>query len=199
MSIGDLVVLRNPPVDIRDNVWTSDTELRGWPEQQLTLNANLPLDHAGPGLVDQFSDLLPVTLTAGTKVQTWMVRLDPVTAPQITLSGSITYDTPILGVIVIKNRLDATDVLLGHPGIMYNNNVNRGMELADGTNLDTFEISADGLRITYLMNVTNGPTDDIRIITASPPTSCPGDADDNYAINFADITEVLENWGMLCP
>lgn len=31
------------------------------------------------------------------------------------------------------------------------------------------------------------------------PPACPGDADGNNVVNFADITKVLENWGMPGP
>lgn len=33
----------------------------------------------------------------------------------------------------------------------------------------------------------------------SPCTCCPGDADDSGEVNFADITSVLESWGVPCP
>ena len=31
------------------------------------------------------------------------------------------------------------------------------------------------------------------------PAPCPGDADNNRAVNFADITSVLANFNLVCP
>jgi hypothetical protein len=37
------------------------------------------------------------------------------------------------------------------------------------------------------------------VVLPAPPTPCPGDADNNGTVNFADITEVLTFWGQTCP
>lgn len=41
----------------------------------------------------------------------------------------------------------------------------------------------------------------IQVVAAKPTgtTCCPGDADGNGLVNFADITQVLNSWGVNCP
>lgn len=36
-------------------------------------------------------------------------------------------------------------------------------------------------------------------VTAAPPAPCPGDANGDRVVSFADITKVLENWGVAYP
>lgn len=38
-----------------------------------------------------------------------------------------------------------------------------------------------------------------QILGFHPPPPCAGDADHNGAVNFSDITEVLQNWAITCP
>jgi MYXO-CTERM domain-containing protein len=88
-------------------------------------------------------------------------------AGPILLNGYVVFDTPILGVL-IGNALGTTDALLGRPGVAYNQNSFRGLELEAATSeSDSFEISADRLRIDFVMEIGDW-TDDIRIVTAVP-------------------------------
>ena len=41
--------------------------------------------------------------------------------------------------------------------------------------------------------------DDLRFVVNVPPCPCPGDADGNLRVEFADITAVLANWGASYP
>lgn len=167
VEVGGDLVLAEPPADISNGLWTSDTEIRGWFERQVTLSADLTLDHVNPGFVDDPAQLVPGTLAADTTVWSYMVRLDPKTGGTHALTGYVVFDTPILGVLQDRPTLNATDDLLGRPGVTYNKNNNRGMELGyDG--IEYFQISADRLRLDFVMVVVNGPTDDIRIVTAVP-------------------------------
>lgn len=169
IGVGGSAVVANPPANIQNGQWTSNTEIRAWFERQTTLSANLTLSHINPGLVDASAQLVGGSVTAGQSVQSYMIRVDPATNAAVTLSGFVVFDTPIIG-IIINPFLGATDPILGRPGVTYNTNTNRGLELDDGTP-DSFEISADRLRIDFTLFVENGPTDDIRVITAIPAPS----------------------------
>ena len=168
VGTGGAAVLATPPADITNGLWTSNTEIRAWSERQTTLITNLVLDHAATGFINDPSQLVPGTVAAGTAVASYMVRLDPANGGTHTLSGFVVFDTPILGVLQDRGTLNASDILLGRPGVTYNTNNNRGMELGSASDSDNFQISADRLRIDFYMAVTNSPTDDIRIVTAIP-------------------------------
>lgn len=170
VSVGGSVVLRDPPPSILLNQWESNTEIRGWFERQVTLTAPLSLGHVNPGFVNDESQLVGGSVASGTTVQSYMVRLDPVAQGPSILTGFVIFDAPILGVL-IGSQLGPTDSVLARPGITYNANSFRGMELngADPEQ-DSFQISADRLRIDFTMDV-NDWTDDIRIVTAIPSPS----------------------------
>lgn len=168
VATGGAVVVATPPANIGNGQWTSNTEIRAWFERQATLSTDLILDHVNTGVVNSPSQLVPGTITPGTPIWSYMVRLDPATGGTHTLSGFIVFDTPILGVLQDRPTLGATDTDLGRVGVTYNTNNNRGMELGAGGGQEFFQISNDRLRLDFLMIVTDGPTDDIRIVTAIP-------------------------------
>lgn len=72
--------------------------------------------------------------------------------------------------------------------------------------------AGESLDFNFIPNATGVPGYDLAIgvvgspiysnflisVTNAPPASCPGDADNNGAINFADITSVLANFNLLC-
>lgn len=166
IEVGGAVVLRDPPTSILLNQWESDEEIRGWFEREVTLTSDLTLGHVDRGFVNDVSQVVNGVVTAGTKVQSYMVRLDPNGAGPALLSGVVVFDKPIFGVI-IGNRLIDTDAALGRPGVAYNQNSYRGMELDSSTpEADSFEISADRMAIDFTMEVGEW-TDDIRIVTSA--------------------------------
>lgn len=167
ITAGGDTVIAMPPANILHNQWENDTEIRVWFERETTLIEDIQLGHSQPGLVEDQSQLDGNTITSGTQVQSYMIRLDPVGQGPVTLSGYLTFDTEILGVY-IGSQLVTTDSFLGRPGVQYNANPFRGMEL-DVTNseADAFEISQDLMRIDFVMQVGEW-TDDIRVVTAVP-------------------------------
>jgi hypothetical protein len=169
VSVGGSAVVANPPANIQNGQWTSNTETRVWFERQTTLAADLTLSHVNTGFVTTGVPRVSGTVTAGTAVQSYMIRMDTATRNPVELSGFVIFNTPILGLIFGGNLLDTTDSILGRPGITYNTNTNRGLEF-DGTP-DAFTISADRLRIDFTVWTQNGPTDDIRVVTTIPSPS----------------------------
>jgi hypothetical protein len=174
VSVGGNVVLYPSgavPANIQNGQWSSNSEVRAWFERQTVLTSNLSVNHANPGRVDDASLLVPATISAGTAVQSYMVRFDPGGNNGVTRSGFVIFNTPILGLLTDRGPLIATDSLLGLPSVtQYNTNNNRGMEPNTGEG-EYFQISADRLRLDFSMTVTNQPTDDIRVVTAIPSPS----------------------------
>lgn len=134
-------------------------------ESTTTLSSGLALDVVAPGLPSG------LVLPAGVKVQSYLLHFDPVGAiPGTTISGgSITFDGPIIGLLINDASLNATDSVLGVAGATYFTGVGRGMDVG----VDQFIISADALTLD-LGTWTAGPAvDELRVITALPPALVP--------------------------
>lgn len=164
VAVGGAAVVAEPPSSIALDQWQSDTEVRGFFERQTTLSSNLTLDHVNVGFVEDLSELVSGVVPSGTTVQSYLFHADPLTTGL--LSGYVIFDTPVLGVEVQSFSLMGTDGRLGRPGVTYGTNSSRRLELSS-TSLDTFEISADRLRVDFTMQVDDAD-DEIRIVTAVP-------------------------------
>ncbi len=87
---------------------------------------------------------------------------------KIDLTGSITFDTDIIGVIFDKTTLDATDSLFGAASTMYAGvGDDRGFELKGKKNW--FSISADRRTLAFRTTV-NKSINEVRILTLAGPT-----------------------------
>ncbi len=150
----------------------SNTTMDAWDEQQgVTLASNLSVD-----ITQQGDYTSPVsgssTIAAGTTVDSHYINsLRLANTGSTTLTGTLTFPTDILGIIVRHGPLTASDVL-GAPGTDYTNgSLSNGLELGSGD-----ELNFSGPRtITLTSTETNG-FDDVRIITKhdSPPVANAG-------------------------
>ena len=176
-EVGGDAVIAEPPASILLNQWESNSEIRVWFERETILPQDINPAHSQPGFVNNASQLdieqsSGVTISAGTHVQSYMIRIDPLRADAVTRNGYVTFDSQILGVYV-GDQLDPTDSFLGRPGVQYNKNRLRGLDLESSPSTDNFEISSDLKRIDFTMAV-GVRTDDIRVITAAAiPTPGP--------------------------
>jgi len=167
IEVGGAAVVAEPPSNIALNQWESDTEIRGFFERQTTLLADLELNHVNTGLVDHESLLVPGFISAGTAVQSYLFHADSVDGFDALLSGYVVFDAPILGVLIKTASMNGTDDFLGRPGVTYGNSPGRRLELPPGS-LDTFEISADRMRLDFTLKF-GAAYDEIRIVTAVVP------------------------------
>lgn len=165
IGVGGAAVIAEPPASIANNHWESNTEIRCFFERQTMLGSSLGLDHVTTGLVNGSSLLAPGSVAAGTTVQSYLVHADSVAAFSDLLSGYITFDTPILGVLVNTQSLVGSDGLLGRPGITYGDSSARGLELQPAG--DFFAISADRTRLDFTLKFET-VYDELRIVTAVP-------------------------------
>ena len=101
--------------------------------QGIKLESELLVDLSSPGLYQRIHRHNDVEIAAGTMVRSYLLQLDPLgtrernseNKPRVT--GQITFDKPVIGLIASTARLTSTDTLLGHPDGQYKT-TRRGIE-----------------------------------------------------------------------
>lgn len=162
VEVGGAAVIAEPPADISQGLWESDTEARIWAERSVLLSSPLAVNAVNTGIA--FPDGVAGDI-ASQPVESYMLRSDPIGAHDASYDGFVVFDQPILGLIFFGGRLNNTDALLGRPGVIPYLNVARGLD-----DPDMFSITADRLRVDFHY-LTGGYSDDVRIITAVPEPS----------------------------
>ncbi len=134
----------------------------------LSLPAAVPVDITPPGsfptTFNRASELTPGQIAAGTSIDSYLLFSDPIGQPSafVNFSSTVTFSTPVLGVIVQSETLDATDPAVGAPGSVYAPASTRGLEL--GPYSDAVElVSPDTVHVDLQTNV---DIDEMRVITA---------------------------------
>jgi hypothetical protein len=166
-TTGAIDVLASPPPSVKLGDLRSDTELFTFQESSnLTLSQDVSVDITTAGTYQSKSSLTPGTISAGTEVDSYFLHSNPVHQPQVYV-GSITFSSPILGVIVLSAGLDKTDSLLGAPGTEYpTGNVGRGLELSPTEDYVTLSSDLKTLSVHF---TTHDDIDEVRILTAAVP------------------------------
>jgi hypothetical protein len=146
--------------------------IRGFVEQEgVTLPADLVVDLTEPGLYRNFSELPVVKprIAAGTEVNSFFLHSDQAVGTRgVRFRSAVTFDSEVLGVIVLRQTLDllarGTDAPVGSPTTLYPFGASsfRGIELGDR---DSIELSADRRTVTVDLNTVEA-LDQVRIITA---------------------------------
>jgi hypothetical protein len=172
------VTLIPGPVDVSTGVFESDTEIRVFAELQnitlasdLTAEITIPSTCPSGGTKNFSSGVIP----AGTVINSFYEHFDCVRSDNndpVLASGSITFDTDILGVIVLDGTLGNSTPYLGLSSVIYGDNTNRGLEIVGGgagqDNNDQITLSSDRRTVTFSIRDGAG-SDDVRIITAAVP------------------------------
>jgi hypothetical protein len=169
------------PASVQPGVLESNGEIKVFQEQSNSaLLSSVGVDISAPGtygplpsLVNGIPTLTPSTLAAGTVVHSYFLHFDPVGAPgtELTIQGSITFDTDILGIVIFTNPLISSDAGLGVPGTLYSTGAQRGLEEGDVVSL-----SADRRTLTVQLHALSSTVDQLRVITkpgADPPRENP--------------------------
>jgi hypothetical protein len=130
-----------------------------------TLTAALTVDFNTPGTFNSTPVGALPAIAAGTTVDSYYFVTDPVGADLSNprnFAGSITFDEPVLGVIVLDPEFASSNAALGHPGTLYSPS-GVGFELGAP---DQFTLSADRRTIAFSLQSSTA-ADDMRIITAT--------------------------------
>jgi hypothetical protein len=133
----------------------------------------MPIDRAfaitQPGTYTLFPNLGQGVVTQGTVIDVYFVHLDPVGSSPLggRFVGSITFDQPILGAVVLSSGLDGTDPAVGAPGTAYPAGLTtRGIEF-DALGTDSMTLSADRRTLSFDLFASTS-VDQFRIVVATP-------------------------------
>ena len=137
----------------------------------------------GTGAVDTDSVLWFIDEQAVAGVKSWYIFFDPLNRQRI--SGTVTFDTPIVNVLTTKSQLDSTNATYGidvdHDGIFddYATSVLIGLEGEDSV------IWSPGGHTVTINYGTSDPGDHIRVLTEArtPPVPEP----ETYALFAAGL------------
>jgi hypothetical protein len=159
VSTTGLTILATPPTTVGSNFivnsgGTLPSQLIFNEQQKVTLGGALNLDIGG-------------TIAAGTTINSYFFALNANVSTQIAADTSVTFNTPILGVIFQDGSSNfAASDFLGAPGTTYS-------EAAALCPLCGFEAGVDSLSfagdVVNFHNLYSEPGDFARIITASVP------------------------------
>lgn len=162
---GTAVEIAAPP-SVVGGAMESDTVTSVFMEQPLiTLESDLDVDVMGPGPVRGRLELRPGVIAAGTTFTSYLLHQDRIgDTGSINLRGSVTFDGPILGLILSSDGLDGTDALFGSDSTTYPGGVfQRRLELGR----DIIKINASQTRLIYNLR-TGHLVDHVRILVAAP-------------------------------
>jgi hypothetical protein len=169
-----------PPPSVEIHMLESNTTQFAFDERQcVTLAAALRVSISKPGTYDEYIELTPGLIPAGTLVSSQFIQADRVGigGPQIVLDGTLTTDAPILGVIVRAAHLHSSD-FLGAIGTVYPTGDSERVLQLYGASNDSVTLDPS-LQSVTLHTVNSQHTDQVRVITECklpppPPTGFEG-------------------------
>jgi hypothetical protein len=168
-TTGAVMQIAPPPPSVMPDVNEDNNHIWLFTEKTgYTLTSPLHVNVHTSGYYNNYTGLL-FTLPKGLRVDVYYMRFDP--GPDTTKSGSVTFDTPILGIIVHRSELHNSNYL-GAPGTVYPGNANSSLIGLENWQ-DKIGLSLDMKTLTVDWRASS-PGDRIRIITLSAipePTS----------------------------
>src|SRR5258708_459648 len=160
------VLVTAPPDSVVKGQDVNAVDALAFDEQSsVTLGGALVVDIISPGVYTSKVGMPFGSIAGGTTVSSYYIHMDPGIGGHAVYSGSITFSTPILGIIVLDAGFRTSDAIVGNIGTIYpetNKQGKRGLELGPITD----KITWSGETITFHDSVSSA-TDDIRIITAA--------------------------------
>ena len=134
------------------------------------LTGNVTVDIVNPGAYD-ISNVTPTIINAGGKLDSYFLHFDPVGTSQTVqqVSGRIEFETEVIGIIITRSRLDASDPLLKATSTLYptGSDASRGLEAGQYT--DEITLSADKKIVDINIFYANTGIDQVRILTNPIP------------------------------
>jgi hypothetical protein len=173
ISSSGAVQVIAPPADVVTGHFEDDSIVYTFAEKQFTqLMQSVPLDISVPGIVQgTVPNLSPSSVPAGAVVNSYYLHFDIVGSPsqgQFPADGSVTFDSEILGLIVLTDHLIQTNTSLGALGTVYETGDLAGFEFTNGE--EWINLHADRRTVEFHLSV-NVAADNFRILTAVPEPS----------------------------
>ncbi len=201
VTVGGQVVLGNPPAVVAKGVDSSQSVMRMFTERSTyTLPGALHVDITPNGTYPMRWNtglpLSPSDVAAGTPVDSYFMISNPGGAygQQFTFDATVSFSTPILGVIMTGSTLTATDSAVGAPGTDYQYNVtNPGLDAGNSNNPDRVELV--NATTIHVKATTSAGLDCVRIITAASPSTSSGGVGGG-APGTSGYTEVASDGGL---
>ena len=146
------------------NAFQSDSLARVMAESQnVVLPQSLTVDATEPGTYTSFAGLAG-TIPAGTHVDSYILHEDTLSVTT-TFSGSLEFDSRVLGLITLDSRQLASDPIVGLPGTQYAASA-REWDFEAG---DSIRLSNDRYVVDFTDTSPVGQQDQLRVITAGLP------------------------------
>jgi hypothetical protein len=127
------------------------------------LSHHMTVDITEPGHYEKFGGLSE-TLSVGLRVDSYLIHWKPTSEIVFdkTMTGSVTFSRPILGLIVQDQKLRTSRRLFQDPGILYLNDQHQGLESIGSEHADTVTLSQD--RCTLTFSLLSKMIDQVRIL-----------------------------------
>jgi len=187
---GELAAIQ-PPASIADGSRESDTTAFIFLEREnAVLQSPLRVDITEPGFYDKEGQSIQSTIRAGSDVNSYLIHVDP--SPRFIevplprgFRGSVTFDEPVVGIIVQTARLISSSDVLGAPNTIYTDMSGLEFTLADLGPEDELELTESRRTINFEFR-DRTEIDQIRVITSediepdvTPPPPPPGSGNGN--------------------
>ena len=173
-AISGDVLVGPPPAVVPSANQSSNSFINFFTERTaLTLPTSLGLDvtpgSTFPSGQITINNLNPSTLPAGTAIDSYFMCSNPVGRPHSLYRyvGTVSFSTPILGLIMTTGSLASTDATVGAPGTQYKITGADGLEAGDMVQL----VRPTTISVNFS---TFAEVDCVRIITEASPTTSPG-------------------------
>ena len=202
LSVSNDVTVISPPPSAVAGAFSNNL-IYLFPERtSFLLTSNVPVDISDPGFIPVTNNffLSPTNIFAGTTVDSYYLHHGGTSSNA--LSGSITFDSDVIGIVCLSSNLVRSQRILGAPGTTYQPTTGQqGYELGPNPPLDSIQLSTDRRTVTVTTAAAlTGFPDDLRIITAQPVLPLPpiADAQSNQVV-FPGQFAALSGFGSFDP
>jgi len=181
-TTGDVRYLRRAPESVRAGTFEHNAIMIFEEQADVVLPEDVTVVRGASNQQDAPEPSVPekVTLPAGTRVRSYYVHSDRVGkgARDVESKGSITFDRPVLGMVIPFMTLKQTDAWLAHAGTAYETGPNRILEMRfmgwkpntqspnTSGRFDEVHLGADGRTVTMDL-LTGWAIDQFRILVAA--------------------------------
>lgn len=168
---GAIHYLHQPPVSVETGRLESNEFILLFKEREaIELTRDTAVSFAHPGRYSG-SQKLRAKIGPTRQVSSYLLHYDPITRPSdrtpLRREGSVTFSTPIVGVINKPAMLNQTDSVFGHPAASYDHDKRRGVERKNsGASNDVIVMSRDRRTLHFNLAV-SGDLDQVRILVRS--------------------------------